>query len=143
VNLLGDLVRAMAPLQPELIEMDWTQIPAQISAISAHRSLVVLLTALDSGAAEEGLLPMVAALARQHVVLVAAVRDPLLERMRIERSTVSATFRAAAAERALLDRAAVTAQLRQLGAEVVDAEPHELPPQLADTYIRLKATGRL
>ena len=34
-------------------------------------------------------------------------------------------------------------QIRQLGAEVVDAEPHELPPQLADMYIRLKAAGRL
>jgi len=27
--------------------------------------------------------------------------------------------------------------------EVVDAEPHELPPRLADMYIRLKAAGRL
>jgi hypothetical protein len=25
----------------------------------------------------------------------------------------------------------------------VDAEPHELPPALADAYIRLKAAGRL
>ncbi|HEY1156005.1 MAG TPA: DUF58 domain-containing protein, partial [Arthrobacter sp.] len=52
-------------------------------------------------------------------------------------------FRAAAAERALLQRAAVTAELRRYGVEVVDAEPHELPPRLADMYIRLKAAGRL
>jgi ArsR family transcriptional regulator len=51
--------------------------------------------------------------------------------------------RAAAAERALLQRAAVTAELRHHGVEVVDAEPQELPPQLADMYIRLKAAGRL
>ncbi|MCZ2402770.1 DUF58 domain-containing protein [Paenarthrobacter sp. Z7-10] len=142
-NLLSALVQAIMPLQPELIELDWTQIPAQVHAVSAHRSLVVLLTALDSGAAEEGLLPLVATLVRQHIVLVATVRDPLLERMRADRSTVSAIFRAAAAERALLDRAAVTAQLRHLGAEVVDAAPHELPPQLAERYIQLKAAGRL
>ena len=46
-------------------------------------------------------------------------------------------------ERALLEREAVSIQLRQLGVEVVDAEPHELPPQLVDAYIRLKAAGRL
>ncbi|MEV7604650.1 DUF58 domain-containing protein [Paenarthrobacter sp. NPDC089322] len=142
-NLLGQLVQAMAPLEAELIELDWQQIPGQVRAVSAHRSLVVLLTALDGGAPAEGLLPMVARLAQQHVVVVASVRDPLLSAMKEERSTASQVFRAAAAERALLERAAVTAQLRQLGAEVVDAEPLEVPPLLADTYIRLKAAGRL
>lgn len=142
-NLLGQLVQAMAPLDAELIELDWNQIPGQVRAVSAHRSLVVLLTALDGGAPEEGLLPMVAQLAAQHVVVVASVRDPVLAAMKAERSSASQVFRAAAAERALLERASVTAQLRQLGAEVVDAEPLELPPQLADAYIRLKAAGRL
>ncbi len=142
-NHLGQLVQAMAPLEAELIELDWQQIPAQVRAVSAHRSLVVLLTALDGGAPEEGLLPTVAQLSRQHVVVVASVRDPLLAAMKEERTTASQVFRAAAAERALLERAAVTAQLRQLGAEVVDAEPLEVPPLLADTYIRLKAAGRL
>ncbi|WP_284754746.1 DUF58 domain-containing protein [Arthrobacter sp. efr-133-R2A-120] len=142
-NLLGSLVQAMAPLEAELIEMDWAQVPAQVRAISAHRSLVVLLTSLDSGAPEEGLIPLVAQLVRQHVVLIGSVRDPLLGRMKEERTTASQVFRASAAERALLDREAVSAQLRQLGAEVVDAEPLELPPLLADAYIRLKAAGRL
>ncbi|HKU34258.1 MAG TPA: DUF58 domain-containing protein [Paenarthrobacter sp.] len=142
-NLLGQLVQAMAPLDAELIELDWQQIPGQVRAVSAHRSLVVLLTALDGGAPEEGLLPLVAQLATQHVVVVASVRDPVLASMKEERSTASQVFRAAAAERALLERAAVTAQLRQVGAEVVDADPLDLPPQLADTYIRLKAAGRL
>ena len=142
-NMLGQLVQAMAPLEAELIELDWQQVPGQVRAVSAHRSLVVLLTALDGGAPEEGLLPTVAQLSRQHVVVVASVRDPLLAAMKEERTTASQVFRAAAAERALLERAAVTAQLRQLGAEVVDAEPLEVPPLLADTYIRLKAAGRL
>jgi uncharacterized protein (DUF58 family) len=142
-NLLGQLVQAMAPLEAELIELDWAQVPAQVHSVSAHRSLVVILTSLDSGAPEEGLLPMVAQLARQHVVVVASVRDPMLAEMKQERTTATQVFRAAAAERALLDREAVTAQLRNLGAEVVDAEPLDLPPLLADAYIRLKAAGRL
>lgn len=142
-NLLNQLVLAMAPLEAELIEADWTQIPAQIHSVSSHRSLVVLLTSLDSGAVEEGLLPVLAQLTSRHVVVVASVRDPRLDELRLKRDTATETYRAAAAERALLDRAAVTAQLRQLGAEVVDAGPHDLPPRLADMYIRLKASGRL
>lgn len=142
-NLLSSLVTAMAPLEPELIEADWSRVPAQVRAASVHRSLVVLLTSLDSGAVEEGLLPALPGLTERHVVVVASVRDPRLEEMSADRSTAAATFRAAAAERALLDRAAVADQIRFLGAEVVDAVPSELPPLLADAYISLKAAGRL
>lgn len=142
-NLLGQLVQAMAPLEPELIELDWSQIPGQVRQISAHRSLVVLLTPLEGGAPEEGLLPMAAQLVQQHVLVVASVRDPMLGTMQKERATAAQVFRAAAAERALLEREAVAIQLRQMGVEVVDAEPHQLPPALADAYIRLKAAGRL
>lgn len=142
-NLLSALVQSMAPLEPQLIELDFAAVPGQVRALSAHRSLVVLLTSLDAGAAEEGLIPLVAQLASSHVVVVASVRDPALERMRRERTTAVDAYRAAAAEHALLERAAVAAALRQLGAEVVDADPLELPPKLADAYIRLKAAGRL
>lgn len=142
-NLLASLVTAMAPLDSELIEADFSRIPSQVRSISAHRSLVVLLTALDSGAVEEGLLPMLPSLTAQHLVVVASVRDPQLDELRHQRNTASETYRAAAAERALLDRAAIKERLRQLGAEVVDEAPHELPSKLADLYIRLKAAGRL
>lgn len=142
-NLLASLVTAMAPLDSELIEADFSQIPAQVRSISAHRSLVVLLTALDAGAAEEGLLPMLPSLTAQHVVVVASVRDPHLDELRRQRETAADTYRAAAAERAILDRAAIKTRLHQLGAEVVDEPPHELPSKLADLYIRLKAAGRL
>ena len=142
-NLLGQLVQAMAPLDAELIEMDWPAVPAQVRAVTAHRSLVVLLTSLDGGAPEEGLLPAAARLANDHVVVVAAVRDPQLGSMLRDRADATGVFRAAAAERALLQRAAVSAELRRLGVEVVDAEPHQLPPRLADMYIRLKAAGKL
>lgn len=142
-NLLNRLVTAVAPLEAELIEADFSLVPGAVRSVSTRRSLVVLITALDSGALEEGLLPVLPQLLDKHVVVVASVRDPELEELRRARSTASETFRAAAAERALLDRAAVTAQLRSMGAEVVDETPHELPPRLADLYIRLKASGRL
>lgn len=141
--LLNDLVHAMAPLEAELIEADWSIVPSRIDRVSSHRSLVVLLTSLDSGAVDEGLLPVLPTLTAKHLVVVASVRDPALDVLRLQRTTVADTYRAAAAERALLDRVAVSAHIRQLGGELVDAGPHELPARLADTYIRLKAAGRL
>ncbi len=71
---------------------------------------MVLLTSLDGGAPEEGLLPMAAQLVQQHVVVVASVRDPMLGTMQRERATAAQVFRAAAAERALLEREAVAIQ---------------------------------
>jgi uncharacterized protein (DUF58 family) len=40
-------------------------------------------------------------------------------------------------------RARATARLRAAGAVVVDAAPGELATQLVDTYLELKASGRL
>ena len=39
--------------------------------------------------------------------------------------------------------AAVAAVLRQRGAEVLEALPDALAPELADTYLALKAAGKL
>lgn len=142
-NMLNAMVQSLAPLDAELIEFDASAIPSQVRAVTAHRALVVLVTSLDAGAVEEGLVPLVAQLAQKHVVVVASVRDPALDDARLERTTASLAYRAAAAEHALNRRAAITAVIKSLGAEVVDAQPHELPPELADTYIRLKAAGRL
>lgn len=141
--LLNQMVNAMSGIHPELVEADYSRLPAHVKALTSQRSLVVILTSLDSGALEEGLLPVLPALTEKHLVLVASVRDPDLDRRAAARGTVEDTYRAAAAERSLIEREAMKTQLGSLGVEVVDAAPHDLPPQLADAYIRLKATGRL
>lgn len=142
-NMLNAMVQALAPLEPALLELDTSTIAGQIRDITAHRALVVLVTSLDAGAAEEGLIPLATSLAHKHVVLVATVRDPAVVEASLVRSSTTAAYRAAAAEHTLNRRAAITAVLKQAGVEVVDATPAELPPALADAYIRLKAAGRL
>ncbi len=145
--LLSALVQAMAPLEPALVEADWTAVVAQVRRRMPHRGLLVLLTPLEGAAAEEGLLPVVGALARSHAVLVGSVATPAPAPERPASGagapSVEAVYAAAAAERAHLERAALTVQLRRLGAEVVDADPEQLPPRLADAYLALKAAGRL
>ncbi|MGI5232982.1 DUF58 domain-containing protein [Actinoallomurus sp. CA-142502] len=142
-NLLPAMVRAMAPLEPELIEADAAGMVSTLLARVRQRCLVVLLTDLNAAAMEEGLLPLLPQLTAKHLVMVAAVSDPRVTEMATARGDASAVYDAAAAERARADRSRVTAELRKYGVEVVDAPPEDIAPALADAYLSLKAAGRL
>jgi len=142
-ELLAQLVNAMAPLQPELVESDWRAMVAAIARRNRRRSLVVLLTDLNATALDEGLLPVLPQLSARHHVMIAAVADPRVEEMAAGRSDAAAVYDAAAAERARNDRREIASRLRQSGVDVVDAAPTELAPALADRYLSMKATGRL
>ncbi|OBJ05469.1 DUF58 domain-containing protein [Mycobacterium sp. 1465703.0] len=142
-ELLAQLVDAMAPLQPTLVESDWRAMVSAIMQRARRRSLVVLLTDLNPAALDEGLLPVLAQLSAKHHLLLAAVSDPRVDRMAAGRSDAAAVYDAAAAERSRNDRGAIATRLRRSGVEVVDAPPAELAPALADHYLAMKATGRL
>ena len=142
-QLLARMVDAMAPIEPQLIETDWDAVPALVRQVTSRHSLVVLLTSIDAPGASRGLLAMLPQLTRRHTVVVASVSDPDVLAATRERGDREQVYRAAAAERALLDAARVAAAIRQLGAEVVSAPPADLPPAVADSYLALKAAGRL
>jgi uncharacterized protein (DUF58 family) len=142
-ELLAQLVEAMAPLQPALVESDWRAMVAAIARRTRRRSLVVLLTDLNATALDEGLLPVLPKLSSKHHVMIAAVADPRVDQMAAGRSDAAAVYDAAAAERSRNDRRAIATRLRRSGVEVVDAAPTELAPALADHYLAMKATGRL
>jgi uncharacterized protein (DUF58 family) len=142
-ELLAQLVDAMAPLQPALVESDSTAMVAAISRRVRRRALVVLLTDLNATALEEGLLPMLPQLSARHQVIIAAVADPRVDQLAVRRTDAAAVYDAAAAERSRNDRRAIASRLRRRGAEVVDAAPADLAPALADRYLAMKASGRL
>jgi uncharacterized protein (DUF58 family) len=142
-ELLPALVEAMAPLDADLVEADWTGIVAAIRQTVPQRALVILLTSLESAAVDEGLLPVAHQLTSRHRVVVASVADPAIAQLAHGRRDAYAVYGAAAAERAELDRAATSAELSRLGVDVVDAAPADLPPRLADHYLALKAAGLL
>ena len=81
---------------------------------------------------------------RHHIVLIAAVRDPDVVRWAdAPPEDATEAYRATAAAMALAERDRAIARLRGLGAIVIDAPPGRLAPQLADTYLDLKARGGL
>jgi uncharacterized protein (DUF58 family) len=152
-DLLPSLVDAMALLEPELAETDHRGLVAAVLTRVPKRALVVLLTSLDRAPFEEGLLPALPALTARHLVVVAAVREPDSRADAAATGTAAASapasddaagaYARAAQAKGAVDRAHVTAQLSRLGARVVDADPGTLAPRLADTYLDLKAAGRL
>ncbi len=76
--------------------------------------------------------------------MVAAVTDPTVARWAASSpNDAEGAYRKAAALSSLAERSRTTARLRGLGATVVDATPGQLAPRLADSYLKVKATGRL
>ncbi|MEY8013900.1 DUF58 domain-containing protein [Mycobacterium servetii] len=142
-ELLTQLVEAMAPLQPTLVETDWRALASALVRRTRQQSLVVLLTDLNATALEEGLLPVLGTLSARHHLMVAAVADPRVDEMAAGRADAAAVYDAAAAERSRNERRVIAARLRGSGVEVVDAVPADLAPALADRYLAMKASGRL
>ena len=142
-ELLADLVTAMAPLEPALLEADWSALAGAVSSMSRRRSLLVLLTTLEPAAVEESLLPTLATLTRHHRVVLASVADPALARMGGARDSVPAVYDAAAAQRTTTLREHTGEVLGRLGVHVIDAAPEDLPVALTDHYLLLKSRGLL
>jgi uncharacterized protein (DUF58 family) len=140
---LSAVVRATAALEPTLVETDMRAVVGQVLRRLRRRSLVVLFTALEPAAVNEGLLPAIGPLTQRHVVVVAAVSDPRLAALRSGRGDSVAVYGAAAAEAADGDRRTVAWSLRRRGVVVTEAAPDLFASHVADTYLDLKAAGRL
>ncbi len=142
-ELLSRLVDATALLEPALVETDWRRAVSEVLRRSRRRSLVVLLTALDSAALREGLLPEIGALTARHTVLLGSVGDPRVAELAAGRGDATAVYAAAAAAAAGEARAQLAAELRRRGVTVVDAPPGKFASVVADGYLALKSAGRL
>jgi uncharacterized protein (DUF58 family) len=141
---LSRVTEAMYRLQPLLVESDYRGAFAETLARFRRRAMLVVLTELAEQAVPETLLPALPLIARDHLVVVASVADPEVRGWAAATPVEpAAAYRKAAAVAALADRRRTVARLRGLGAVVVDAPPGRLAPDLADAYLRVKATGRL
>jgi len=141
---LGRITDAMYDLDAQLAESNYRAAFTEAMARFRRRALVVLLTELTEPVIEETLLPALPVMVRHHLVIVAGVRDPdVVGWARDKPDDATEAYRKAAAVGALDDRRRAIARLQGMGATVVDATPGRLAPQLADAYLRVKATGRL
>ena len=92
----------------------------------------------------EFLAPALPLICARHLVVIGAVQDPeVLAWAKATPTGPEEAYRKASAVAALQERNRTIARLQGLGATVVDAAPGRLAPQLADAYLKVKATGRL
>lgn len=141
--LLSQITNAMANVEPELIEMNWQEVPRLVREVTTHRALLVLLSTADNFGTSRGLLEMLPSITHQHLVMVASITDPETAELAEQLTDREEVMRAAAAERAMLDAAQVRRTMTRLGADAITATPYDLPPRVADRYLELKKAGRL
>ena len=141
---LSTVTESMYRLEPELVESDYRGAFVETLGRFRRRALLVVLTELAEQAVAETLMPALPLVVRDHLVVIAAVRDPVVARwasaVPVE---AGAAYRKAAAVQATDQRRYTVARLRGLGAVVIDAPPGRLAPELADAYLKVKSTGRL
>lgn len=145
---LTAVTEAMFDLEPELAESDYAGAFAEVLARFRRRSMLVLLTDLVDHAVEESLLPALPLIARTHLVVVGAVRDPQVGRWASggdsgDVDDATAVYRQTAAVMSEAGRRRTIARLRGMGATVIDEPSSRLPGALTDAYLDLKAAGRL
>lgn len=142
-SVLPEMVQAMAPLEPRLVESNFGLMVSEVVRRERKRCLVVLFTAMEPAALADGLLPVLGQLTTRHTVILASVGDPTVTAMATRRGDTVAVYEAAAAERALGERRQIIAALRRRGVEVVDEPADIFPSKVADAYLELKAAGLL
>ncbi|HET9061161.1 MAG TPA: DUF58 domain-containing protein, partial [Acidimicrobiales bacterium] len=152
---LGRVTEALYQLQPRLVATDYRGALAEVLARAQRRALLCLLTELDEALADT-LFPVLPLIAREHVLIVAAVTDPDVAAWAAGEAgspgtghegeggdAVEATYLSAAALLALRRRRQLAHHLRAAGAVVIDSPPGRLAPALSDAYLDIKAAGRL
>jgi uncharacterized protein (DUF58 family) len=141
---LGRVTEAMYQLEPQLVESDYEAAFVEALARFRRRALLVVFTELAEQAVTDTLLPALPLVARDHVVVLASVQDPAVVALaRSAPGDAEGAYAKAAAVASLEERRRLTGRLRGMGITVVDARPGRLAPELADAYLRVKATGRL
>lgn len=142
-GLVPALVDAMAPVEAQLIDTDWSDVASLVRRLTVRPALVVLLTAQDDPAAARGFLAALPALTARSRVLVAsasAVGDADDETATTD---ADAAYTWAATEHARQGGERVGAAIGRAGAVAVTADAASLPPRVADHYLALKLRGLL
>ncbi len=128
------VTEAMAPLEPLLVESDYRGAFVETLARFRRRALLVVVTELAEQPVAQTLLPALPLVVRDHLVVVAGLRDPEVARWaRAVPTDAAGAFRKAAAVPALGGRRRTVARLRAGGAVVVDAPPGRASPRRSPT----------
>lgn len=138
---LNALLNGVYDLQPGRLPGDYQAAAGELLARQPRRALVVLLSNLRDE--DDQQLPLAAAqIARRHRLLIASLREEVLDR---QRQQPVDSYRQALAYCGTVDYATVRGALHERlaaqGLPVLDVRPGELGPELVNRYLQWKAAG--
>lgn len=137
------MIRSLFDLQCTLAPADYTEAATTLLAKVPRRALVVCLTNLRDEDGEQ-IIGAVRALRRRHLVLIADLREAVVDDCVARPVTDLAGATTLAAARAfLVERAALHARLRGRGAMLLDCRPHTLAQAITNRYLELKRAGAM
>jgi uncharacterized protein (DUF58 family) len=130
-------------LRPSLRTPDFVELASNIRIRLRKRALIVLLTNLRDED-DDSLAAAIALLRERHLVLVASLREPILEAaLRAEVKTLDDALTHAATAQYLEQRRRAFRRLEATHVPAVDVEPAALPMALVNRYLDLKRSGRM
>ncbi|WP_394693664.1 DUF58 domain-containing protein [Hyphobacterium sp.] len=132
--------RTLADLAYESRESNHTLALATLKGQLKRRSLVIVFSDFVDTTTAELMVEQVGHLAREHLVIFIALRDPETEAL-VSNPVISIEEAAASVAAAdfVRERRIVFERLNRLGVMCLDVEPDKLTPRLVSTYLDLKA----
>lgn len=148
---LQTVTNTLYDVQPTLAESHFRRAFLHLQTRLTKRSLVIVVSDVIDVQASSSLVTGMLSMAKRHLVLMAALRTPEIERVLDESPPAGAPrdtreqepFRKAVAYRLLRERAEVMARLHKGGVEVIDLRPEELTVPLINRYLDLRQQNRV
>ena len=144
VTALHALRTALVPVQPTLVEPDYTAAFRALAQRQRKRALIVLVTDVIDARAARGLLAHLTRGASRHLALVVALRnDALIHAAAAGGTRLSDMYASAAAEELIAERLAALQRMRDAGVVVIDVAPDAMAAAVVNQYLELKSRGAL
>ena len=141
---LGALAEALHLARARPVESDLAAAFDALLARQRRRALVVVFTDLSDPEATSLLAARAALLRRRHLVMVAAISDPVVTGAAgAWPADEAAAFERAAAERLLDEQEVAAARLSAAGVAVASVSSGGLAAEVVDRYLAVKARGAL
>jgi uncharacterized protein (DUF58 family) len=141
---LRSIVHCLYDLETRWHESDFTPMLEQLRTRRSKRTLLIVISDVNDAETSRRLSASLYQLRRQHVVLFAALRTPLLaEVVKEPVSQLDDAARKVVAFRLLRDRSRALHALRRGGVHVLDVEPQQLSTPLINQFIELRLRNLL
>ncbi|NNJ08965.1 DUF58 domain-containing protein [Chloroflexales bacterium ZM16-3] len=138
------MIEALYNVQAEAVESDHAAALSYLQRKVRRRSLVVLFTDLVTPDAVRPLIAHMARLSRQHLIVCVTISDPNVSAaIGAPPRDARAAYTRAVAEQLRDERQAILDTLSRSGVIPVDVPADKLTISVVNTYLRLKAQGRL